>query len=135
MSNTKITYYLALYEKTLIAFGDSFSNAIEQAKIKASLQDAEFDHIVFIGPVWLYNEGEDLPHDTNVRARKSEGFQLPDEADFAVDVSFFSVEILDTENRVYTYEVHALDESQAKEIAWDESNQNYHGAKQILSVT
>lgn len=135
MGNSKNTFYLAMDGVKLIAYGESFNEVFGRATTAAEDMAVEFQQLAFLGPVWLYKDGEELPADRSIRARKSEGTLLPEDADLAVDVGLYSVEVLNTENRVYTYEICAQDKSQAEEFAWEQANENYHGAKQILSVS
>lgn len=52
----------------------------------------------------------------------------------SIRLQSFDVSVLDTEHRTYNYPVYALDEDEARSIAWDQAAENYHGPKQILSV-
>ena len=47
---------------------------------------------------------------------------------------WFEVEYLDTENRVYTIWVNAIDEDEAEDMAWEDAEESYHGPKEILSI-
>lgn len=130
----KTAYYLASHGAARLGVGESFDLALTSGRQAATEKGISQNEISIVGPVWVYKAGEELPEGAQVVAQDLQEEGLPEGVRVAILVTEYSVEILDTQNRVYTHKVCALTESQAKEFAWEQADENYHGPRQILSV-
>jgi hypothetical protein len=131
----KTAYYLTSHGVTRLGFGESFDLALTSGRLAAVEKGFPQDEISIVGPVWVYKLGEELPVGAQMVAQGVQAEDMPEGASVAILVTEYAVEILDTENRVYTYKVCALTESQAKEFAWERADENFHGPRAILSVS
>lgn len=130
----RTTYFLAMTGNTLLACADDFMAAHDSGKEAYQRISPTSTEPMSIYNAWIYKSGEALPDGAKILIADDGRGLLPDDGAFAVAVYSYAVKIINSEDDIATYDVHALSEEHASDIAWEAAEENYHLPKRVLSV-